>query len=242
MTVYDALKLPAQARIDRVVAKKQFYERGDLSPANKKLFDHVEKIYWRYALKTENTFIPSFVDKERDYPEIEVIEVVLRDAKQTNRLAEVIMRAIPYPMLLLFRDGEKIQLWMGQLRKNQADTSRMTLMGTEKTVWRTEDDVFWDTLSLQSAATANFCTLYEAWFDIISCSHLAEAGISVQDISGDVAREALERLRNIDREIASLCSQMKKESQFNRKMELDAQLQKLKKEKNKMIEQRSMEI
>ena len=91
MEIYEQMSLPPAARIDRVVAKNQFYDNGDLSSADKKLFDHVEKIYWRYALKTENTFIQTFSDEERDYPEIEVMEVVLRDEKQLSRLAEVMI-------------------------------------------------------------------------------------------------------------------------------------------------------
>ena len=102
--------LPSVARIDRVVAKKQFYKSGNLSSADRKLFDHVEKIYWWYALKTENTFIPTFADEEWDYPEIEVMEVVLREVKQINRLAEVTMRSIPYPMLIFFQKGERYSM------------------------------------------------------------------------------------------------------------------------------------
>ena len=57
MTIYEKLNLNDPARIDRVVAKKQFYESGELSSSDKKMFDQVEKMYWRYALKTENSFI-----------------------------------------------------------------------------------------------------------------------------------------------------------------------------------------
>ena len=241
MEIYEQMGLPPAARIDRVVAKKQFFDNGNLSSADKKLFDRVEKIYWRYALKTQNTFIQPFADEERDYPEIEVMEVILREQRQINRLAEVIMRSIPYPMLIFFRSGEKIQLWLGKLRQNQADSSRMTLTETERTEWRKEDDVFWATLSLKKMSTANFCALYEAWFDAVSRSHLAEVGISSQEISGEAARETVERLKNIELEIASLRSQMKKEFQFNRKMELNTKLQKLKREKAKILEQGRIE-
>ena len=242
MEIYEQMSLPPAARIDRVVAKKQFYDNGDLSSADKKLFDHVEKIYWRYALKTETTFIQSFIDETKYYPEIEVMEVVLRKNRQLSRLAEVIMRSIPYPMLIFFRDGEKIQLWMGKLRQNQGDASRMTLTDTEATEWLTEDDGFWENLSLKKFPTANFCLLYEAWFDIISRSHLAAMNIETDKISGDEARETVERLKAIEQEMTSLRSQMKKESQFNRKVELNTKLQKLKREKAKITEQGRLNV
>ena len=241
MEIYEQMSLPPAARIDRVVAKKQFYDNGDLSSADKKLFDHVEKIYWRYALKTETTFIQTFTDEERDYPEIEVMEVLLREEKQINRLAEVMLRSIPYPMLIFFQSSEKIQLYLGKLRQNQADSSRMTLMATEHTDWLMADDAFWATLSLKKMPTVNFCTLYEAWFDTVSRNHLANVGITVSKISGEAAWETVERLKTIEREMASLRSQMKKESQFNRKMELNTKLQQLKREQAKIMEQGRIE-
>lgn len=133
MDIYDVLELPMAARIDRVVPKKQFYDNGDLSSADKKLFDYVEKIYWRYALKTENSFIQPYRDEEKDYPEIEVLEVNLRAEKQLKRLAEVIIHAIPYPMLLFFTLADKRRLYMGKLRKSQA---RRIVRGWRWWLWK----------------------------------------------------------------------------------------------------------
>ena len=241
MNIYNAMNLPTAARIDRVVAKRQFYDNGDLSAADKKAFDHMEKIYWRYALKTENTFLQPFADEERDYSEIEVMEVVLRDVRQSDRLAEIIMRAIPYAMLLFFRHGEQIQMRMGKLRKNMADSSRMTLTAVEQTAWMAEDDDFWKVLSLGNAHIANFCALYEAWFDAVSRSKLARADVAAESLSGDEARAICERLGDIEKEIARLRSWMKQESQFNRKLELNTRLQMLKQERMKVMEQGSNE-
>ena len=241
MNIYNAMNLPTAARIDRVVAKRQFYDNGDLSAADKKAFDHMEKIYWRYALKTENTFLQPFADEERDYSEIEVMEVVLRDVRQSDRLAEIIMRAIPYAMLLFFRHGEQIQMRMGKLRKNMADSSRMTLTAVEQTAWMAEDDDFWKVLSLGNAHIANFCALYEAWFDAVSRSKLARADVAAESLSGDEARAICERLSDIEKEIARLRSWMKQESQFNRKLELNTRLQMLKQERMKVMEQGSNE-
>lgn len=240
MNIYSAMQFPPAARIDRVVAKKQFYAGGELSAADKKLFDHVEKIHWRYALKTENSFIQPFVDEERDYPEIEVMEIILREDKQLKRLAEIIFRSIPYPMLLFFFLGKKIQLWLGKLRKNQADSSRMTLTATEQTDWLTEENDFWEAVSLSKIPAMNFCALYEAWFDAVSKNKLVNMGVAAASLSGDAARDTWERLAAIDKEIASLRSQIKRENQFNRKLELNTRLQAFKREKANIIEKGSI--
>ena len=241
MSIYEVMELPSAARIDRVVPKKQFYDNGDLSSADKKLFDHVEKIYWRYALKTENSFIQSYRDEEKDYPEIEVLEVNLRAEKQLKRLVEVIIHAISYPMLLFFILGDKRRLYMGKLRQSQADSERMTLVAMEDTGWRSEEDDFWSELSLRKIPGANFCQLYESWFDAISKSHLVVLSVDTEAMSGDEAREKLQRITAIEQEMNKLRKQMKAESQFNRKMELNTRLQKLKREMKKITAQGSRE-
>lgn len=241
MNIYEILELPVAARIDRVVPKKQFYDNGDLSSADKKLFDLVERIHWCYALKTDNTFIQAFNDGEKDYPEIEVLEVHLREEKKLSRLAEVIMRTIPYPMLLFFCMGDKVRLYMGRLRQNLADSERMALVAMEDTDWRSEEDDFWSELSLRKMPGANFCQLYESWFDAISKSHLAALSVDTDNISGDKARETLQRITAIEQEMNKLRKQMIAESQFNRKMELNTRLQKLKREMKKITAQGSKE-
>lgn len=241
MDIYDVLELPMAARIDRVVPKKQFYDNGDLSSADKKLFDYVEKIYWRYALKTENSFIQPYRDEEKDYPEIEVLEVNLRAEKQLKRLAEVIIHAIPYPMLLFFTLADKRRLHMGKLRQSQADSERMVLVAMEDTDWRSEEDDFWPEMSLRKMPGANFCQLYESWFDAISKSHLVALSVDTEAMSGDEAREKLQRITAIEQEMNKLRKQMKAESQFNRKMELNTRLQKLKREMKKITAQGSRE-
>ena len=52
----------------------------------------------------------------------------------------------------------------------------------------------------------------------------------------------MNQLQKIEQEITSLRGQMKKESQFNRKLEINTKLQKLKREKANIIEQGSGEI
>ena len=241
MSIYEVMELPTAARIDRVVPKKQFYDNGDLSSIDKKLFDHVEKIYWRYALKTENSFIQPYRDEEKNYPEIEVLEVNLRAEKRMKRLAEVIIHAIPYPMLLFFILGEKRRLYMGKLRQSQADSERMTLVAMEDTDWQSAEDDFWPELSLRKMPGANFCQLYEGWFDAISKRHLAALSVDTEAMSGDEARETLQRIMAMEQEMNKLRKQIKSESQFNRKMEFNTRLQKLKRVLKKITAQGSRE-
>lgn len=228
MDIYETLGLPEKARVDRVVFKKQFYENAALSTADRKQFDNVEKIYWRYALKSENAFIQPYADDEREYDEIEVIEANVGGEKSVRRLAEIIFHAIPYPMLLFFRRNGKAALFMGKIRSSQADGAKMAVEEIQSSAWLEEDAPLWEAMALPKMNTANFWALYQNWFDVLSRYNLEVKTGIVAAHSGEEARAVLQRLEQIDKEIASLRAEMKREFQFNRKMDMNMEIQKLK--------------
>ncbi len=101
--VIDFLNIPSSCKVDKPIFKKQFYDNASLNSKDKELFAGViDKIVWRYCLKPETINILPHKDKTRDYSEIEVIEVTLKEEKGLRRIAEIIMRSIPYPILLVF--------------------------------------------------------------------------------------------------------------------------------------------
>ncbi len=232
-SIYDKMTLPKSAAINRVISKALMFNNTDLNTADRKLFDNVEKIYWRYALKTETCHIQA----NSDYPEIEIIEVNMRKIKSIPRLAEIIMRAIPYPMLLFIVHEQRVQLYTGIIRENLVDSTKITIEEMQTTDWLAVDDDFWEKLSLSKQHTANFAMLYHDYYDIISKQRLMiKTDIKEQKpISGDEARAKLQQLAEIDNKLAMLRSQLKKTTQFNRKVELNIKIQKLKRERQAMI-------
>lgn len=136
MGFYDALHIPAPCLVDKTIAKKMFSEAGDLSKADRALLSEVvEKITWKYCMKSETIPIQPYADEMRDYPEVEVLEVSLSAEKGLHRLAEIVMRAIPYPMLLVFRLEGRVQVWMAHQRLSLADRDKVTLEDFLSTPW-----------------------------------------------------------------------------------------------------------
>ena len=83
MDMYKCLNIPDSCFIGNTIYKKLFYENADLSTNDKSLFtDTISKITWLYCLKPETINISAYKDEVREYPEVEVIEVLLhRDYK-----------------------------------------------------------------------------------------------------------------------------------------------------------------
>ena len=237
MELYDKLAIPESCHVGNTVFKKLFYDNGGLSKQDRTLLtDGVEKIRWVYCLKPETINIPVYRDAEREYLEIELIEIVLAADKGLRRIAEIIMRTIPYPMLLVFRLGNRFQLWTAHLRVNLADESRLTAERFEHTDWLTADTDLLDALNIKTMRWSNYYMVYSGIVDAIS---IWQARQLIQDkaveLTGDEARQLLAAVEELDAQIAKLRVELKKEKQFNRKMELSIQMKTIKQQRYQII-------
>jgi len=236
MDTYKFLNIPDSCFIGNTIYKKLFYENADLSTSDKSLFtDTISKITWLYCLKPETINIPAYKDEVRDYPEIEVIEVLVHKDYKLKRIAEIIMRTIPYPMLLIFKWEDKKQLYVAHQRVSQSDSSRNTIEEFISTDWLDGDSALFARLDIREMRFTNFFTLYSDIVDTISIYNLSTIIPTDDNITGAEARELSTKIEDIEQEITSLRARLKKESQFNRKMELNIEIKRLEQNKNKLL-------
>ena len=228
MDIYNKLNIPDECRINRTVFKKMFYDNAVISKGDKDLFiDSIDKITWIYCLNQDNMNIPAYVTEEREYLEIEIIEVTLSENKGIKRIAEIIMRAIPYPMLLIFSFEGKYQLWAAHQRFSLADNSKVTLEEPVFTEWQEENSILWDRLNISKLRYTNFYDMYSDLIDAIAVFNVSK--LTDKEINGEDARELLRRNAEIDNQIAVLRAELKKATEFNRKMEINLKIKKLEK-------------
>lgn len=231
--MYDALHIPAACKVDNVIYKKLFYENGVLSAADKKLFSEgIEKITWRYSLKPDNCFVKSYKDAAREYGEVELIEVALTRQAGERRIAEIIMRTIPYPMLLVLQCENQAQLWAAHQRSSQNDSEKNVLEEPVCTGWMdsAEFEALRAELDFRTLRHGNFYELYSDLVDRISI-HNAQCIIhNCENLTGEQARQLLAKQQATEAKIAALRAELKRETQFNRKVEINMEIKRLEKE------------
>ena len=133
---YEKLNVPKNCIVDNTVFKKAFLENADLLAFDKKIInEHIKKVTWKYCLKPDTINIQPYKSDEREYLEIEIMEVQLNEDSKVKRIAEIIMRAIPYPILLVLVKDNQIQLVTGDMRKNLSDSSKVTVEDFSFTGW-----------------------------------------------------------------------------------------------------------
>ncbi|NLN42781.1 MAG: DUF4391 domain-containing protein, partial [Methanosarcina sp.] len=185
---------PEASDLGKRVFKKHFFENATLTPADKKsLQDDVGTITWQYTLKPSTIQIKPYTDEQREYLEVAVLEITLRSPRNYKRLAEVIHRAIPYPLLLVFiqnseagsdeleddenledmpRETEsKVALSVAPKRFSQAEKGAVVVEEFFTTGWIDLEKIsdieqaFLDTLNLSNLPHTHFLAFYSALMD-----------------------------------------------------------------------------
>lgn len=242
--LYHYMIIPKSCEVGNTIFKKLFYDNADLNKTDRDLFtEQIDKIIWAYSFKPETINIKPYQDEEREYSEIEIIEVKLLTAGKTKRMAEIIMRAIPYPMLLVFTLNNKIQLFTAHQRTNLAAPSRNTIEEFIFTDWidldnlTNKDKRLLEGLEIKKLSHLNY---YRFYSDIVDRLIIYNASKLVDGyIKGKTAAEVKEIYDNIveiDKEIDVLRSNIKKEIQLNLRVELNIQIKKLEQRRAGLLE------
>ena len=238
---YEKLNIPKNCIVDNAVFKKAFLENADLLSFDKKIInEHIKKVTWKYCLKPDTINIQPYRSDERDYLEIEIMEVQLNDDSKIKRIAEIIMRAIPYPILLVLVKESQIQLVTGDMRKNLSDSSKVTVEDFSFTGWIDLDseDIFRDNLFAElNISKLSYINFYEMYKDITAKINLynvskikGEYIVKSETMSDSDVKICYDKIKSIETEVLSLKSKIKKADSIREKVELNIQIDNLKKE------------
>ncbi len=234
-TVITALTLPPESRVDQRVPKKLLVERGAPTSADKRQINEgIEELLWLAVLKPTTIGVPDYRDAVREYLEIAVLSLTLRPAAKAGRLLELIHRAIPYPVLLVTAQSDTLSLSLAHKRLAQNEADKVVLdeavtacvVGANPFV-----DPFLASLSLAAQPRAHLFALYQGWKDCVEAflaAQLTERFARPSSAESATARrKALLEHERLTREIAALRAHAARESQVNRRVELNLEIKRL---------------
>lgn len=236
------MEIPKKCELGSTIFKKLFYENAKLNRADKELFiRHVDKIKWDYCLKPTNINIKPFKDDIREYNEVEFITVKIKFTNKTKRLAEIIMRSIPYPMVLVFENENKIQIFVAHQRINLADSSKNTVEEFIFTDWidldnlDDQDEKLFEGINIKNLSFTNFYTFYKDIVNTIVIYNTSKLAGKQVEQNPDKIKEIHDKIKLLDDEIDFIKGKIKKETQFNRQMEMNMQIKELKLKREHLI-------
>lgn len=229
----EGLGIPPACRIDQRLHKKQFYELTRMNRVQQEQFAKpVESITWMHTLKKGTINIPPLVTDIIEYIEIAFIHVQLKEKVPVKKIAEVIHR-IPYPVVLFLTHEDELCISAALKRINQADVSKLTVDEYLQTDWidlknpADEAMEFLKSLQLNRLSFENFYRFYQDICDRIVAFEAALMGVGFSTEHTPERKQNLDKIKLLQNEIDSLKSLIRKETQFNVKVDLNIKIKKL---------------
>lgn len=224
-------QFPEAARFGRKLPKEKIYQYASLNNAIKKQFvAQINKIIWQYKLAPETINIPA----TKTVPEIQVFDIYLKPGFEElgEGLLKTIDKAIPFPIYYrLFkgagdlneqRPKALIKHCMAYKRPSDADRQQWVVEAYFESNWLVEEE--WVSNLTPMPIALNLAGLYEKLMrDVIP-----EQGNKEESLAELVKRIA--EIKNKQAELKKLQAKLEKEKQFNRKVEINHQVNQLKSE------------
>lgn len=208
------LGLPKSTEFNKRIPKQKFYENLSVTPAIKTAFaEQIKIIYWRNKLAaTTLNLAPGKL-----VTEIEVFEIRLTSPELDENVLRLIDREIPYHILFLLEYDGKYQAAMGY--KEAAGSSKAAFEAEcyYRTAWLREEEL---PLHLEGLTID---AVYENFIRQIAGDRLTGG----ENMTLKESIEHQKQREQIEKRIAVMEAKMKKEKQLNRKMEIKAELKKI---------------
>lgn len=205
MTLYA---WPPRTAFGRAIPKSRIYSAAQLPRTMQaKFVEQVERMEWTHVLRADRLNLKPSPDVE----EIAVISIDLHRPDVDLAVLTAIEKAIPRPLIFELRYMSRVRTAMAWKRPSQA----------EKGKWVTATHAFssWQPIDAQREAlptVLDMATLYARLLDpLLPAKQTPDEPVAVR-----VARA--EEVAQLDRELARLEAGLRREKQFNRKVEINA--------------------
>lgn len=210
------LGLPKTTEFNKRIPKQKFYDNLTITPALKKVFiDQIKTIYWRNKIAASTTNLAPGTA----VTELEVFEVKLNSQILDDSFMRQIDKEIPYHILFILEYEGKYKAVIGYKEESGGNTA-FKVNRYYSTEWMDEDAL---PLKLEGLSMDS---VYENFVRQI-------AGDKLQTDSGESLKESVERdekKKQLEKQISVLENKMRREKQLNRRMEMNAEMKRLRKE------------
>jgi hypothetical protein len=191
------LNLPLSTFLNKFIPKSKFYEKtGINSKVQKEFTDKIKRITWKYKLSEKTTGI----DKTDKVEEIQVFEIELKEKQIPENVLKTIDKAIPYQILyILLYENFKIYA--------------VSLKGFDKS-----SGFYFSSWNEEKKFDFTGTDLEKVYKKII-LSFIEKNSVPNEEFEKLLKKE--QKIKALKKEISSLENKIKKEKQFNKKVEIN---------------------
>ncbi|ENZ4139716.1 DUF4391 domain-containing protein [Enterobacter ludwigii] len=210
------INYPKQAVFGRILPKNKIYEHSGANTRLKDLFvEQVEQIVWQYKLAPETINLPA----RPGVPELQIFSIQLKTLELNMDVLRCIDGAVQFPVIFELSFDERTKVIAAYKRPNESDASRWVLSDYFATAWLSSD--------YERAAMPLALDLGSLYEQVLH--RLIPMPARPQETLADLVSR-VELVAAKQREVEKAASRLAKEKQFNRKVEINAHLRRLKNE------------
>ena len=239
----NILGIPERCLLNKRITKAFFLKNFSLSPNQKKLLNNnIDSMLWLASIKPSNSNIQAFSDESYSYEEIQVMVCTLKNEQFESfatQCIELFQKFIPYPILLIVDDDANLLINACDKRINQSDKSKRTIVkqistvAISKLVTSEVNSTFYNALKFENIDKTNLQTVYNNYINALVQFKAASITGSFKQRTQKRSEQDMVHLLEIEaleKEIIGLKSQLSKESQLSRKVNLNVAIQKKRQE------------
>ena len=254
--IEDIMEVPRDCIVNSAIPKKQIFESAELKNKDKRIFtDLVKQIKWCYNFTEDNIRVSKYSDDIRNYDEVELINITLKydnvhkidigkfkEDDDIDRIADIIMRFIPYPIILTIQYDNELKFYSAHIRESKADYTKIVI--DEKilsTNWMNLDhlseieDDFISKIQFDNLDRADFYSFYNSYFEAVVQHDGAMMAGGTVNLSVEEIKEIYDEISILDTKIKDIEKEISNEDNFNAKMELNIKAHEFKQEKEMLI-------
>lgn len=205
---------PAKAAFGRSLPKAKIYEHGVANRRLKDLFvKQVDQIVWQYKLAPETINLPA----RPGVPEVQIFGLQLKTPELHRDVLRCIDGAIPLPILFELTFEGRVQVTAAYKQPSESDSARWVASDYFSTDWLPADRQ-----RAEMPVALHLGSLYE---------QLVQRLIPLRPRPQEALPSLIERFGKVQalrRELQKAISTLETEKQFNRKVEINGIVRKLK--------------
>ena len=199
--------LPNTTVVNKAIPKTKFYEKTKADSKLKQLFiDDIEQIIWKNKLSKDTINL----DEGKKVKEIEIFEIILKQKKLSKDILKTIDKFIPYQILYILRFEDKIKFTIAYKDNNKNNENIMVVDSYYESDWINENEC---NISLDLINSLDY-----VYNELIKSFIPREIPKNNIDIKYIVQNE--KEIQILEKEIDKLEKTLRKEKQFNKKVEV----------------------
>ena len=239
--MFKLLNLDRVNYLGRRLDKKMFYDNGDFSKEDKKIFvDYIDRIEMSYLINSTNLNIQPFINDEYYYKAIAYLKITLKQDGKLDKISKIINNTIPNPIVIIYELENKYKISTAIKRLSKSEKDKTVIEESRSTPWldinnlKDNERIFIESISLNKLPYTNLFDFYKVMNDKIYIFEKSLEFGEYKDINNKeelrLNKEISEKIEKLEADLKKTIIKLKRENQFAKKMELNVKATELQKE------------